>query len=458
MSHSILILCPDVIGERMAGPAIRYWEFAKALVTDHVVTLAVPNEIPEALQQTTSFSLVQHTPENIAELVSHHDIILFQGYIFDHYPQLRQSDKILVADLYDPIPLEGLEQLKNQVAAETLPQIADQVRMMTDQVKWADYFLCANSRQRDLWLGYLLALGRINSFNYENIKQRMVIVPFGLPDEAPQRTGTGFRKPFEIDESKFVLLWGGGIWEWFDPLTLIQVIHRLLPRYPDLRLIFLGTQHPNPTIPTMPMQHRAESLARELELYGKQVIFQPGWVPYETLQNHLLDANVGVNAHFDTLETHFSFRTRILPYLWAGKPIITTEGDILADEIAHMKAGIVIKPKDESAWIDAIEKLHDPDNYANYLLGVKKLAQHYCWSTVIQPLRVLCANPSRSPDLIIEPGCRKSLNWDCEQAYNALKFQLFERETQLETIENSNSMRLTASLRALRRWMTHWKT
>lgn len=456
MSPSILILSPDVITECMAGPAIRYWEFAKTLAPLFKVTLAAPNLVPKTLSQFTQAHLIQHTPENISELISHHDIIIFQGYILDAYPQLHQSHKILVADLYDPVPLEGLERHQNP-HAEDMQIIADQVRMMNEQIKRADYFLCASERQRDLWLGHLLALGRINPFTYAQIHKRVITVPFGIPDTIPQRTGSGFRQNLD-EKAGFVLLWGGGIWEWFDPLTLIRVIHRMLPRYPDLRLVFLGTQHPNPDIHTMPKQHRAEVLAQELGLYGHQVIFKPGWVPYETLQNHLLDADVGVSAHLETLETHFSFRTRILYYLWAGKPIITTQGDVLADEIADMKAGIVVNPEDEDAWITAIEKLYDPDNYAIYAKGAKILAQRYYWSNVTRPLQTLCANVSQAPDLVIENGFKKSQHlWDCEHEYNALKSQLAELERQLAFIENSNSMRLTAPLRTIRRWLAWFR-
>jgi glycosyltransferase involved in cell wall biosynthesis len=422
MSYTILILSPDVITERMAGPAIRYWEFARALAPLSKVTLAAPNVIPETVQQACQARLIQHTPENIAELASHHDIIIFQGHLLEHYPLLSQSDKILVADLYDPVPLEVLEQHKDQHTGE-LQLIAEQVRVMNTQIKRADYFLCASERQRDLWLGHLLALGRINPLTYNQIQQRVMTVPFGIPDTAPQRTGAGLRKNLDKDAG-FVLLWGGGIWEWFDPLILIRAIHRLLPRYPTIRLVFLGTQHPNPTIQAMPMLHRAVALAHKLGLYGKQVIFQSGWVPYDTLHNYLLDADVGVSAHMTTLETHFSFRTRLLYYLWAGKPIITTQGDVLADEIARMKAGIVVNPADEDAWIAAIEKLHNRDYYISYVDGVKTLAQQYRWSTVTQPLLAICRNASISPDMILENGFRKSVVWDCELEYNALKKQL----------------------------------
>ncbi len=430
MPNSILILSPDVITERMAGPAIRYWEFAKALISSFPVTLAIPNSISEVSQSIEPIRLVQHKHDNISKLIEQHDIIIFQGFIFDHYPVLYQTSKILIADLYDPVPLEGLEQNNTD--------IHNQVNMMNNQLKRADYFLCASDRQRDLWLGHLLALGRINPFTYKQIQQRIVTIPFGLPDIMPQRTNREFNY-----KDSFILLWGGGIWEWFDPLTLIRAIHRLLPDYPNLKLIFLGTQHPNPTIPIMPKQIQAETLAKELGLYNNQVIFQSGWVPYASLANYLLDADVGVSTHLDTLETHFSFRTRILHYLWAGKPIITTGGDVLADAIIANNAGIVVKSEDEAGWVTAIKQMYDNKNYATYANGAKILAKQYHWSLVTKPLRELCSNASLAPDMIVENDLRKSLAWDCEHEYNILK-------NKLEIMENSNSWRITEPLRAIR--------
>jgi len=443
MPHSILLLCPDVITERMAGPAIRYWEFAKALVTEHTVTLAAPNPISSSVY-LEKIQLIQHHVDNIAELIEQHDIIIFQGYILENYPLLRRCRKILIADLYDPIPLEGLEQ-----KPDSTHPVTEQIRVINDQLKYADYFLCANDRQRDLWLGHLLSLGRVNITTYAEMQQRVITIPFGLPDTMPQLETHGFRSQSAL-ENAFILLWGGGIWEWFDPLTLIRAVHRLLPRYPQLKLIFLGTQHPNPTIPAMLMQQRAEHLARELEIAGTAVIFQAGWVNYDQLANYLLDANVGVTAHFESLETHFSFRTRVLHYLWAGKPIIATKGDVLADAIIQASAGIVVDYQDEIGWITAIEQLQNPQQYAIYQAGVRQLAQKYTWSTVTAPLRNLCHQARLAPDMYIENGCRYSQVWNCEQAYHQLRHEIY-------VMEHSHSWKITAPLRNCRRWLSRLK-
>ena len=126
-----------------------------------------------------------------------------------------------------------------------------------------------------------------------------------------------------------ILLWPGGIWNWFDPLTVIRAVHELSRRRDDVRLYFLGVKHPNPEVPDMAMAAEAVALADELGLRDRVVFFNFGWVPYAERGRYLLDADVAVSAHFDDIETRFAFRTRLLDCLWAGLPVVTTRGDTL---------------------------------------------------------------------------------------------------------------------------------
>ena len=42
--NRLLIISPDVVAEKMAGPGIRYWEMSRTLAGQLAVTLAVPNQ------------------------------------------------------------------------------------------------------------------------------------------------------------------------------------------------------------------------------------------------------------------------------------------------------------------------------------------------------------------------------------------------------------------------------
>ena len=101
-----------------------------------------------------------------------------------------------------------------------------------------------------------------------------------------------------------------------------------------MRLFFLGLKHPNPHVARDAHGGaRPGALADELGLTGTHVFFNEDWVEYDDRQNYLLESDVGVSTHLDHVETAFSFRTRILDYLWAGLPVVSTAGDALADII-----------------------------------------------------------------------------------------------------------------------------
>src|SRR5439155_20645751 len=107
-----------------------------------------------------------------------------------------------------------------------------------------------------------------------SLRSLVDVVPFGIEVEPP-RSSTRVLKgvvPGISTEDK-VLLWGGGIWNWFDPLTVIRAVARVSQTRDDVRLYFLGLRHPNPAVPAMEMERRATALAAELGLTDRIVFF-----------------------------------------------------------------------------------------------------------------------------------------------------------------------------------------
>jgi glycosyltransferase involved in cell wall biosynthesis len=90
-----------------------------------------------------------------------------------------------------------------------------------------------------------------------------------------------------------------------------------------------------------------------------------GWVSYEDRQRYLLEADIGVSAHYDSVETRYAFRTRLLDYFWAGLPTISTRGDVLGDLVAERRLGRATAAEDVDGWAAAIEELLDPTELAN---------------------------------------------------------------------------------------------
>ena len=413
MRRKIVVATTDALTEKMAGPAIRAWHIADALSREHDVELVTT--APSTLQHPRFPVRTVWKPE-LRSLERWCDVFLFQGFLLDGYRFLRRSGKVMVVDVYDPFHLEQLEQSQGLDPDARREVVNATVAILNEQLLRGDFLMCASDKQRDFWLGQLAALGRINPVTYDadpSLASLMAVVPFGLPDEPPRKTGGALKGVLPgIGPDDKVILWGGGIYNWFDPLTLIRAVDKLRIRRGDVRLVFMGLKHPNPAVPEMRMAVAAQGLADELGLIGSHVFFNEGWVPYDERQNFLLDADVGVSTHFDHVETAFSFRTRMLDYIWASLPIVATAGDSLADLVERNGLGLTVPAEDVDALEAALATVLDDGNFAEGCRNaLASTAPQFRWSTVLQPLVQFCRDAHRAPDLIhseLQPRLRRT--------------------------------------------------
>ncbi|NIH82452.1 glycosyltransferase [Amycolatopsis viridis] len=403
--RKVLVITGDAITERMAGPAIRAWNIASVLSAEHDVRLVTVN--PLAAPPPAPFPVSAAGKRDLAEPVAWADIVILQGHVLEMAPALKAQDsnKIVVCDLYDPMHLELLEQGKSAPDDRRAADLAGVTRVLDAQLLRGDFFLCASERQRLFWLGHLAALGRLSPRLYDadpTTQSLLSVVPFGLSPEPPVRTGPGLRDTLDLDDSDRVVLWAGGVYSWFDPLTLVEAIDRVRQRRPDVKLVFLGMKHPNPEVAEMDIGARTIRLADRLGLTDKHVYFNEQWVPFADRQNWLLDANCGVTTHFEHVETTFAFRTRVLDYLWAGLPIVTTDGDAFADLVRDEELGVVVPAEDVDALADALERvLYDEEFAAGCRARIEVVAQRYAWPTALAPLVEFCRDPRPAADRLV---------------------------------------------------------
>lgn len=399
----VLVITGDAIGAKMAGPAMRAWKISEALSEHNDVRLLTWNV---ANRSSDRFEVERVRLQNEHEMRQHEkwaDVIVFQGHALHHFQTLKRSTKIMVADLYDPMHLEQLEQGREWGLAQWKNQVASATEVLNEQLLRADFFLCASERQRLFWLGQLAGLGRINPENYaadENLEKLIAIAPFGMDSTPPAHERRAIRGVVDgIGEDDKVVIWGGGIYNWFDTMTLVRAIALLAERRPDVRLFFLGVAHPNPDVPEMAIVAKTRELAARLGVAGKNVFFNEQWVQLEDRQNYLLEADAGVSTHYDHVETTFSFRTRILDYMWAGLPIVTTRGDSFGDLVGAEGMGVSVPERDVEALADALETvLYDPAAIAASREAVTRVAQDFTWEKALAPLVEFCRDPWVAPD------------------------------------------------------------
>lgn len=383
----ILLYSFEIVGTSMAGPAIRYWEFAQALSKHHEVILLTPNQ-PDITSST--FTIRQYNRTVLAQEMQKADCIITQAVTPWMAWQAKRCGIKIILDAYDPMPLENLERFKSLPASIRIHKNQQVVSSFTFSFQMADAFLCANTKQRDLWIGLLMGLGRITPELYDadpTLSNFIGIVPFGLPSHPPKHSGNGLRKMFNLKDDAKVMLWGGGIWNWFDPITLIKAVKQLSQESTPIHLVFMGVKHPNSKIPAMKMSHEAVQLAKDLDLMDKYVFFNFSWTPYDQRQDFLLDADIGVSTHFEHLETQYSFRTRILDYIWAGLPIIATEGDAFAEMIKDFHLGSVVPYEDTQALVKAIkEMIMHPHHMDCMRKNIENIRSQFTWDQVVIPI------------------------------------------------------------------------
>jgi glycosyltransferase involved in cell wall biosynthesis len=370
----LVVITFDHVGDVMSVPGIRALHFARELSTGADVTLAARSASGDVGVDVVE--LGEASDDAISRFVESFDVVIAQRLPYDTMRELARANTQVIYDLYVPFAVEHLGSEPRPRPERLFSEWA--VAGQRFALRTGNAFVCVTERQRDLWLGMLARLGRIDRSTYTRdpaLRDLIDVVPLGIPTEQPP--------PRAPQHGERVLLWAGGLWSWLDPFTPIRALTRL--GRSDVRLVFLGTRHPR--VAETETTRRARELAEQLDA---PVVFNEGWVPYSDRAGHLAKAAVGVSAHFDTLETRYAFRTRLLDHFWTGLPTVTTSGDVLAEVVEQHEIGTAVAPLDVDAYAKAIaEQLDTPPPPERFDAVRNQLA----WPKVIEPLRRLAALP-----------------------------------------------------------------
>jgi glycosyltransferase involved in cell wall biosynthesis len=342
-------------------------------------------------------------PEALLQRAESVRIIVVQGYVLSKFPGLRDLDRPLVADIYDPFVLENLfihqRKIPNLRGREAV-HLHD-LSVFNELLRRGDHFLVASDRQKDLVTGCLLALGRIGPEALDagaSLDHLLSVVPFGAevlssPDRRDDPSPPNdFQTQFpQIRDDDILVLWGGVLSSWYDPETLLRAIKTAREADPRLKLLFLSTGHPNPLVPSMDAVPEAKRLSAELGLPPEAVIFNDGWIEYKRRGSVFRRADIGVSIHKTHFETRYAFRTRMLDYLKYGLPIVGTEGDVFAELVAVERLGRVVRSGDVEDLARALVALAgDAEERAAIRGRMAVVCERFLWERTVAPLAAWC--------------------------------------------------------------------
>ena len=404
----LLIITHEAIGPRMAGPGIRAWEVACALSEQFDVTLAAPGEPARSHPGLRVLGYEKDDPyyPSLNPCINSADVVLAMGSLFAKIPRLRDLDKPAIVDLYDPFELEKLAQSPTVEEQYHVDIDVESVSHLRLEGAIGDFFLCANERQRDFWLGTLLAAGRVNAVTYgqdPTLRKLIDVVPFGIPSKSPEKRRAVLKGTHPaIGPADKVLLWNGGLWQWFDPLTLIDALAEVLHVRDDVKLFFAAGPHFDPEmVPEMPIYAQTLAHCRELDLLDRHVFFGD-WIPYDERGEYLLEADLGVSVHRPGVESDFASRTRLLDCIWAGLPVVSTAGDPISDMIARHGLGQAVPPKRPDLVAEAILAMLSDDGLRDRVAkAALPLRAELTWARAVEPIAAFLEQVAFAPDALV---------------------------------------------------------
>ncbi|MEM1179736.1 MAG: glycosyltransferase family 4 protein [Acidobacteriota bacterium] len=383
-----LALVPsEALRPQMAGIGIRYLELAKRLPFHGfdvvIVTPGDPTEVPSS----PAVDVRAFERGGLRSLLADCDVVITQGQLANDVVLelgVGPEAKPVVVDFYDPFLIEnfayvkslGLDPYRNDHATWRL------------QLSRGDFFLCSSDEQRQFYLGFLTAVGRVHPYRLESdpdLEGLIAPVPFGVPDEVPEYRP--YLEPAEDGERRLLF---GGLYDWYDPWPVLKAVEQA--RDEPWTLLFI--RNPNPGTP-QELFAEVEAWCRDRGLWDSRVRALD-WVPSARRYDLLRDVDLMIATHRLSLETRLSLRTRFLDALAAGCPVITSEGGAMSRLLVEEDAGWVVPEGDSDAVGLALrEALGGGSPKA---AGVERLVQRFAWDRVLEPLVTFCHEPSIDPD------------------------------------------------------------
>lgn len=394
----------DKVGKSMAGPGIRYFELSRALAEWFSVSLFVPDGTD---LKAKKFKIIPYnsrrSSSDLAKKIKGLDVVIAQNLRPPLLYKLKKIGIRFIADLYDPLAVEVLEYTKGDNSRLRQSTYDFNFYSLALQLAVADHILCASEQQFNYYTGILSGRKILDPEFYDrspNLTGFITLAPFGLSREAPvAKNPEIFGQKFPgVKKGDKILYWGGGIWNWFDPITPIKAIEILAAKREDIKLFFLGMKHPNPKIKKMKMANTAYRYAKDKNLLDKFIFFNFDWTPYDERVNYLTQSTIGVSTHFDNAETRFSFRTRVLDYLWAELPMILTRGDAFAQLCEEKNLGRVVDFENPKQIAAAAEEIIDtPELSATIKKNIRAIKKDFFWQTIAERVAKVIKEDRWSP-------------------------------------------------------------
>lgn len=363
------------------GGGMRAWGLALGLRDrGFQVTVGINAAFPLTIAEQDGIALVNWSEDAaFADLLNSFDTVI-ASYCMGG-PSVFIADRLepsvrLVLDLYVPIYVEVAARDSDDIDTEYRHYMAD-IERHNSVLTRGDYFLCANEPQKLFYTGILGSLGVLNPATYRD--HRLMVVPFGVERAEPIAKTNPYRE-LGIAEGEFVLLWFGGLYPWFKIDSLLGAVQQL-----PVKLVIVGGSNPFNTNADFQKQYEfAVKYCKDNGLTNEKVFFVD-WVDYADRADWYRHADVVISLNTPGEENAFSWRTRVIDYVWGELVMLSNGGDPLSDLLIDAGAAIRLEGITEDDITRAVSTVvgRSIDDERRNLVAVK---QRFFWDVVVEPL------------------------------------------------------------------------
>lgn len=369
---------------------MRAWGLAEGLKLNGVeVTIGINDSFPQELSEHKGIKLTNWgLDQRFVDLINSYDAVLVSYCMGNESVFIAENihDSVqLILDAYVPIYVEVSARESKDIDHEYRHYL-DDVKRFNQVLKRGDYFLCANEVQKSFYTGVLSALSIVNPRSYR--EDRIIIAPFGIHDVPAKAVENPYRK-IGIKESDFVVMWFGGLYPWFRIEELLDAI-LTLSRNKDFKFVVVGGKNPfNPNPDFFRQYEKARAFATEHKLLDKSLFFVD-WVDFDKRINWFKHADVVVSLNQPGEENGYSWRTRVMDFVWGELAIVTNGGDPLSEDLLAADAAIRLKELSASSISATLEDVyHHRGKLKDVEKRIIKLKPSYFWQNLTRPIATL---------------------------------------------------------------------
>ncbi len=334
----------------MSGPGLRSWHFVKVLLdAGHDVCLiagriygSYPDDAPPLVTHReghwTYHSVADtlwHNPAGLKPLVQHFNADCAIGITTTASAIAADlvGDLPFWCDLYGSIMAEA--QLKALVYGDD-SHLSHFFAFERKAIERGDIFSSVSDRQGWALIGELGLWGRLNQWTagYEFAST----IPIAGETTAYPHPRNVIRGVL-AEPDDFVILYSGGYNTWTDVDTLFNALEQVMAQRDDVIFVSTGGKidgHDDVTYTRFQRLTESSRFASRYKLCG--------WVPNDDVPCYYLESDVGVNVDRPSYEAMLGSRTRILDWMRAGLPGISSNLTELATQMVESGAGLVYAP------------------------------------------------------------------------------------------------------------------